>query len=234
MKKIVIAVLLIAAILIGGTGCMLNKLFNQSKTRNANELALSYMEKKYGEPFAYAAPYGNSLSGIKEILVTCDSLPEQKVLVQVENFESNERVFRDNYLAVKYTEETIAFFKECAAEQGLNANVFYRATEDGQSENLKADASFEEFLADGRSEMVVLLEVRASEYTNQAQVDAVIQKMAATCGCMAITVLVMDDEIYGTMDRDALNDCISHQQYVAMAKGYVEEFQAGIKWYGEV
>ena len=92
MKKIMIAMLCIIAIIMGGTGCMLNYLFNQSKTRNANELALSYMEKKYGEPFVCAAPYGNSLSGTKEILVTCDSLADQKVLVQVENYKSNERV----------------------------------------------------------------------------------------------------------------------------------------------
>jgi len=109
MKRIIIVAILCAALLLGGSGCIQN-----GTTQNINVVALAYMEKKYRENFEYAFPYGDSMTGTHQLLVTCASFPEQNILVRIENYRREDKVFLDNYVAVKYREETIGFLQDCA------------------------------------------------------------------------------------------------------------------------
>ena len=80
MKKIMIAALLVVAILVGGTGCMLKKIMEAGDTKWINQQAIDQLEAKYGEVFAYAAPCGDSTTGTREFFVTCNSFPGQQKL----------------------------------------------------------------------------------------------------------------------------------------------------------
>lgn len=232
-KKILIAALLLAAIVVGGTGCMINRILNAGNTQAVNQQALAYMEEKYGETFTYSASYGNSMSGTREFLVTCDSLPGKQILVQVENFRSNDRVFRDNYLAVKYQDATISLFRGCFSDSYPDVNVFYEPTKQPQSAELSADAGFEDFLADWDNEMIVMIELKASEFTGTAPMDEIAEKIAQSCKLATLTVVVVEDDVFGTLDRSGLNDCIFNKEYVARAKVYIENGGVSIDWSGE-
>jgi hypothetical protein len=110
MKRSLIPVILIAAFLLGEAGCMSDN--SSQNSGQINDIALAHMEQKYGEKSEYAAPWGDSMSETREFIARCDSLQDQDILVQIENYRQKEKIFRDNYLAVKYRENTITFFRD--------------------------------------------------------------------------------------------------------------------------
>lgn len=230
MKRMLIAAVLITAIMLGGTGCMMNPMF-KSKGADARDLALAHMEDKYGEKFTYASGYGNSMSGTYQFFATCDSLPGQEVLVEVENYGSKDRIFRDNYMAVKYQEETVDFLRECAGNVG---NVYYTVGKNGQSETLAADAGFADFLADGRAKHHAIVEVSEADFTGTEHWQRMAEQVAEACPNMDITVLVVESSVYGTRDWDGLCRIMSLETYVAMGKIYVNDGHMEIQWSGEV
>ena len=234
MVKRIIAAFLLLVMAVGGAGCMVNtQNENNDNELTPNELALAYLEEKYGEPFYYSAPYGDSMTGTRSLLVTCNSLPNQQILVQIEGYKTNDKVFLDNYLAVKYQSETLDFLQAYATEFYPSTNIFYNAPVVCQSANLSATSSFEEFLADGRAELIVMLEVKASEFTGTEALDEIVAKITESCNHMTLTLIVVDDSIFGTLDRSELNNRIAHRDYVAMAKAYIDQDGVEIKWRGE-
>lgn len=234
MVKRIIAAFLLLVMAVGGAGCMFKfQSENKDNKLGPNELALAYLEEKYGEPFSYSAPYGDSMTGTRSLLTTCKSFPEQQILVQVEGFKTDNKIFLDNYLAVKYQGRTIDFLNTCVSGFYPSANVFYNAPLVCQSPDLRADASFEDFLADGRAELIVMLEVKASEFTSTELLNELVAEITKSCNHMTVTVIVVDDSIFGTMDRSELNDRIAHRDYVAMGKAYIDPEGVEIKWRGE-
>ena len=58
MKRI-----LLSAILIVGTSC---SIFDNEPKQDVNELALEFLEQKYGEKFEYSAPVGASYTSTRK------------------------------------------------------------------------------------------------------------------------------------------------------------------------
>ena len=230
MKRMIIAVILIIAIVVGGTGCMFFELLNMGKGHDINQQALKYLEEKYGEEFTYAAAYGSSTSGTREFYATCDSLPGQRVLVQVENFQEETRIFRDNYLAVKYQQQTIDYLREQVTAGYPSVNIFYEANTEGL--DLPADADFAQYLREGSAKLIVMLELKASEVTDTARMDEIAAEIAKACNYITLTIVVVNDEMFGTMDRGELGDCLSTGQCVKWGKYYIQNGQIQTDWHG--
>lgn len=221
-KKIFFAVILLTAVIVGGTGCMRTKqiITNEPKS-NANELALAYMEEKYGESFTFLAPWGNSMSGNREILVTCESLPEEQILVQVENYKTDEAIYRDNYLAVKYQDEVIDFFKTTAAEFFGDINVFYTPSKQCVSADLPADAAFTAFYADSSTIIPVMLEISASRFSDASAIESYLNTISDTQGEISVSFVIVEDEVFGSLDRKGLSDLITMKNAVYSAYGAI-------------
>ncbi|MDE5590689.1 MAG: hypothetical protein K2J60_16375 [Acetatifactor sp.] len=143
MKHIFTVMILFVVLSLGGTGCT-----QKEPRQNSNDAALQYMEQKYGEKFEYVAPWGDSMTGNHELLVSCESLTGKDILVKISNYKSENRVFQDNYLAVKYCEETVGFLSQCANEVFGDSKIDYNVAKHALSPELPADASFEEYFAD--------------------------------------------------------------------------------------
>lgn len=206
IKRIIIAVVLLAAIIVGGTGCMANRQNeNNDNAASTNDLALAYLEEKYGETFTYAAPWGNSMTGNREFLTTCDSLPGQAVLVQVENFKDDEPTYKDNYLEVKYLIDTTEYFRDAAAEVFGDAIVHYEASKLSLSSDLSKYTPFDSFYQHPTTYMVVYLEIKQSNYTSPDQFALLFSKLKESQGQIKVRVIVVKDDIYGTLDTNALN-----------------------------
>lgn len=220
-KRIIIMAILLAVLLLGGNGCMKkNSVENspeENNQKNINDVALAYMEQRYGGDFEYDVPWGNSLSGTHELLVKCDSLPDQQILVQIENYKQEKKIFRDNYLAVKYQAESIEFFHNCATEVFGEANIYYEIAMDGLSPELPADATLTEFLADTRVPLVIMVEVKASDFSSEEQAEKVAELIAENGTYFYLTVVIVDDSVYGTLNRKSLNERIALRQFVHCA-----------------
>ena len=222
IKKIFIAIFLLIAITVGGTGCMrTNQLTLHDSKPNANELALAYMEEKYGETFTYLAPWGNSMSGTREILVTCDSLPGQQILVQVENFKTEQKIYRDNYHAVKYQDEVIDFFKTTAADTFGAVNVFYTPSKIGVSTDLPADASFDAYYSDAATVLPVTIEIAGSRFTDSSAIENYLYSISQTQGHISISFIVVQDDIFGTLDENGLFDLVTQKNEVYSTLGTI-------------
>lgn len=218
MVKIAIIIVLIVTVILGGTGCMFNHQQNAtSPSLSANDLALLHMQEKYGETFTYAAPWGNSMTGTREFLATCSSLPNQLVLVQILDYESNAPVYKDNYLAAKYQAEISTYFHDIAAEVFGDAIIHHEVSKQSVSQHLSKDTSFQTFYEDVSTVVTAYIEIKGSSYTTIRQFDQLFSKLNGSNGQIMVSVIVVDDSIYGTLDSTELNILLYQEKDVANA-----------------
>ena len=202
-------------------------------TPSITEQALSYLQEKYAEEFTYAAPWGSSMSGSREFLATCSSLPGQTILVRIADFDSDDKTFSDNYLAVKYQQDTIRYFEDRACEFFTEARAFHEAGTNSLSAVLGAGTALDDYLMDASTEITIMVEVKASTVRSADQVQAMIDTLPMTSGKIMLTLVAVDDELYGTLDRSGLNILMSRgEDYYSL---YVEisDGAARIDWPGE-
>ena len=210
-------------LLIGVGGCM------KEKPKNVNTAALEYLEQKYGEPFEYARPWGDSFGGTRQFLTSCESLPEP-VMVEIENYRTDAPIFRDNFLAVKYKDQTAEFLRECAAAEFGEATVFYGVAKSAMPETLAVDADFETYLAECDVTLAFRIEVPQSRFTDKEQVEKVTERIAASGLHFNFMVVVVADDAYGTYDASALADVVTLRTYSSCAQitNYNDEIK--INW----
>lgn len=228
VKRIVIPAILIA-VLMGGAGCM------QSKSgQNINDLALAYMEQKYGEKFEYTAPWGNSMDGTREFLVSCKSLPGQDIVVQVENFKKENKVFSDNYIAVKYHDETIDFLEKCADEEFGETKVTYRVAKSALSPELSAQASFDDFLSDKKSFISASIYIRESSFKEKEQVNKIADKISSKCSAEHLGILftIITDSEYENLE-EIMQDKDTSRKAVCLARLTRQDGEQRFEWIGE-
>jgi len=190
----------------------------KSEAKNINAVALEYMEEKYGEKFEYAAPFGNSMTGTHELMVKCAGFPSESILVRIENYKRDNKSFLDNYLAVKYKEETIAFLKSCAVQVFGEGNIIYEVNTLALSPDLGINATFEEYLADTYVPLHILVEVKESNYSSKEQAQQYAELVAANGSEFYLTILFVHDSDYGLVDREAFNRQITSKNYAYCAK----------------
>lgn len=195
MKRIAALSCVLGFVILALAGC--------SSGPSSNDLAIQYMEEKYGESFTYASAWGNSLYGNHELLVSCDSLPEL-VLVEIEDYRSEDRVFRDNYLAVKYADQTQQFIQDSANAVFGYAKVHYHVTRTGLSETLPTNVSFEEYLADQRAELLPLIEVPQSNFSSREQLFQMLDTLTKYGTLYYGQVVIVEDDNFGKFSEDEL------------------------------
>lgn len=197
---------------------------------NINTRALMYMEEKYGETFTYVGPWGNSLSGTHKLFVSCASLPGQNILVEIEDYKKDTRVFRDNLLAVKYGDETLRYFERQVAAEFEQSVVFYEPTEIGLSPDLAADAQFEQFLSDPMAFFAVGVEVSSSSFNSKEQAERLAQTLADAGVQFRLTLLVLDDSEYGTIDEDQFYQRRSLEEFLDCVEFTHTNGDLQVKW----
>ena len=207
----------------------------ENRGRNSNDAALEYMEQKYGEKFEFVAPWGDSMTGDHELIVTCESLAGERIIVKISNYKSEDRVFQDNYLAVKYYEETVDFLSQCANEVFGDSKISYKVARRALSPDLPADASFEEYFADEKGFISACIAVRASSFTAKEQAENVTDPILSACGAGYIGVLlvVVDDAEYESLDVDTLGDKVVLGQFVHCARLTKQGSDVQLEWLEE-
>lgn len=218
MKHILLSVILIAAIMIEGTSC---NIFNDEPKQNVNELALEFLEQKYGEKFEYSAPTGASYTGTRSFFATCESFGDHAVVVQIENYKDREnRVIRDNYIAVKYEDKVREFFKQISDEEFGSSKIFYNASGRVLSSELSSNASLEEYFSSRDGMITAVISLPESGYENFEQIKRLYEKISNTIFCdeVSVLIIVVDDDIFGSADEDELRNLFIAESGVAQAR----------------
>ena len=231
MKHILLSAILIAAILIVCTGC---DIFDNEPKVNVNELALEYMEQKYGEKFEYKAPAGSSYTGNRTFLATCESFGDETVVVQVENYKTDERTFRDNYLAIKYADRMFDYLSQIVNNQFDESKLYYAPTGKPLSADLPADATFEEYLMDSSDTINAFAVVKESDFNDMKQLSEVMETITSDCaaGSMSIVVLVIEDSKYIDCNLSKARDYSMRENYIAKGEIFRANGKTSIDYYG--
>lgn len=217
MKRILLLAILITTIVIGGTGCT----FDNEPEQSVNELALEYLEEKYGEKFEYCAPAGSSYTGTRTFLATCESFGDYRVLVQIENFRDRENmVIRDNYIAVKYADKVGEFFSQIADEEFGSSKVFYHSTGRTLPPELPNNASLEEYFSCREGVVAGLIALPESAYKNDEQLSLLADKISDTFSFDELSVLIMvvDNDTFKSADEDELRDIFGSKSSVEQVR----------------
>lgn len=235
VKRILLLAILFATILIGGTGCsMFEKNNNNQPKQDVNELALEYLEQKYGEKFEYCAPAGSSYTGTRTFLATCESFGKKRIVVQIDNYKTDERQFRDNYLALKYEDRLYDYFSEIVNSQFSEFKLYCGAIGVALSADLPADATFDEYLKDPAGNITALAVVKESEYKGKEQLSQILETITSTCGAsrLSVVVIVIEDTRFSDCDYEKAHDCNIRKGYLAKGEILRGEGETFIDYYG--
>lgn len=164
------------------------------------------MEQKYGIKFEYRYPFGDSLSGTKNFLVTAEGYREDElVAVHIVNFKSDDRIVKDNFLTVKYHDDIVNYLTETAKNIFGDVKVNYWTNRVAVSEDVPADASFEEWLRGAKAVISFQVAVCESGYQGRNQIEELAKVWADSGLYFGAHVAVADADSYAAMDKDAFS-----------------------------
>lgn len=230
--KQILMIISFVTLSVGITGCVQEESIKEDDTQNINYIALEYMEQKYGEPFEYVAPWGNSMTDNHELIVKCNSLANQDIVIKVSNYKDDDKIFQDNYLAVKYYEETIEFLKQCTNEFFGDSKIGYNVAKYTLSPNLPAGASFNEYFADEEVFISACIAVKESSFATKEQGENVMKPILSACGgrYLSILLIVIDDAEYESLDVDTLREKVVSRQFIHCARLTREDNDIEFEW----
>lgn len=213
MKNRILKLLFIFIPVIIVSGCL-------NTAVNKNDMGLDHIREKYGENCEYGAPWGGTWTplGTHEFLVNCESF-EEYVLVEVIK-DGDGYIFRDNYFAIKYQQETENFFLDSARQIFGSANVYYRVTRFGDEANLPANTTFNDFLARTNPNFItVRFELKSSDFTNENQVNKLTSLICDSIKVanLRMQIVVVEDDLFDTLDNDALDTIVVRREHVRFA-----------------
>lgn len=217
MKRILLSSILCVIIMIGGTGCM----FENRTKQDVNELALEYLEQKYGETFEYYAPAGSSYTGTRTFLAKCDSFGDKYILVQITNYKDDEnREILDNYIAVKYENEVRKSLKTNADDVFGSSRIFYEASGRVLSSDLSSDASLEEYYGCREGMINAVIALNEIDYKDTEQIELLSEKISNNflCDEISILIIVVDNDTFESADESELRDIFVTKSSIAQAR----------------
>lgn len=111
---------------------------------------VEYITDKYNEPFTFIRIYGGySGTDLHKILVRSERYPEKEICVI---YDSENDVYSDNYLGIKYEEETKQYLiSTLAGCFGGDVYVHYLADNLAMTENGNAGTTFNEYIRSAQS-----------------------------------------------------------------------------------
>lgn len=192
--------------------------------KDTTEYALAAMKEKYGEEFQAIGPWGSVLGKDWKLLLSCESLPDQEILVVVENYrDTDTRSIRDNYLACLYAQETEAFLRSCAEETIGSANVSYLPSLVPLDASLPASLPFDRFLSESGVFISAMIEVKASDFQSEEQARALIERIAESGVECNLNIIGVSDLAFGSLTEDDLKDRSASGQYSLYALAYCKD-----------
>lgn len=136
---------------------------------------------------------------------------DKRILVQVDNFRSEDRAIKDSYLSVKYSTETEQYIKKHIDTSFCESKVWYHESLAALSERLPADATFEEYIKNDSLQISAGIAVKESIFKSRAQSEEAVRNIAKCCGAKYLSikaVVVKDSEYEAISESEALNKVV--------------------------
>ncbi len=192
----------------GVSGCM------KIKESPADKM-VKYINEKYDDTFEYVKPYGGYLgSKTKKIIVSSEKYPGYNVYVSYTKSDGQE-TFSDNYLCVKFYEQTYNYLKDTYQSAfGENIYLYYDFAVSARPKNSSDETTFEEFIA-APSSMVTYMVIipYAFEESEKDEIAETIKETMSDLSAWARFYFVEPDMIIS--DNDEMNDCLRTKNFSA-------------------
>ena len=203
----------------------------KTKALSGTERVLNYLENKYGEKFSYVGPAGDSMSGIHSFFVACESMPEKRILVEIDNYKEKSELIRDNYLLFKYYDDIyIMLLRELQAQFG-DVVLYYLPGVSVPKANLPATASLDELLNDSGIIIAASAEVRASRLKSIEQVENAVRSITSR-GCRYyLTFISIEEEQFSLLSNEELSNRASDKNFVHFAELVKGDGGTRATWY---
>ncbi len=162
---------------------------------------LSYMEKKYKEPFTAMTPYAGQFGKDYTMLKVKSKSGKKGILVRVSG--EGEGVYQDNYLAYLLKDEIEQRIRKLARPIFGECKVFYRIPELVFPTYFPADMDVDAFLRHPDSKVRVYIYVKNLPTDRQGQFDAflkVLQEKGYILG--GIITYPEDEKMFGMITKD--------------------------------
>ena len=214
MKRF-LAIFLLITILLGGSGCTMNPTQTTESTESGGKEVtvnkntariLHHLEEKYGEPFFYVGPTGDSMSGTHSFFVGCDSMPGEEIKVSIDHYNKEDELIRDNYLLFKYHNEIYDMLLRGLQTEFGDVVLYYLPGVSVPRANLPADASLDDLLDDSGIIISASAEVRASRLNSLEQAENALLCIT-TRGCRYYFSLIsVEEEQFGKLSYEELSN----------------------------
>ena len=142
---------------------------------SVNDAALAHLAQKYGKTFDYIAPWGSSYStpGMRQILVSCDALPDREILVVITD-SGDDTSYSDNYMDFLYESETLRYIKQVADRFFDDASVAINIIRAPSADGISPTTAFQDYLLNKCQ--IIDAEIVA-DHSNEAAVRAFLAEL---------------------------------------------------------
>ena len=208
-SKIIIGIIVV--VLIIGYIIFLSPLKYNFASGNINAIGIRYVEDKYNDNCKYVGPYGDSMTGTREILVKCNKL-EKNIVVKIENYKHKlQRKFSDSYLSVKYENDTILLIEELVAKAGLGESIIFLDSSKKVSA-LNANISFEKFIKSSKIKYSFIVEIKKSKFLGEEQIEKLKNLLVENNFQFSSVIAIVDDTKFGLYNESKLGELLVKEE----------------------
>ena len=200
------------------------------KKSKSVDVMVSYINGKYtDDSFEYRSVTGGSLgSDTVTILVESAKYPGRPIHVFYTQRDGAES-FSDNYLAVKYEDETLEYLRGAIREEfGDNLYLEYSASSHSRIENGSSETAFFEFIAEESADVFFKAVVYCTEENEDVLFEKVKAALSETASYGYIYFVNETLELSGEEGQGAAMEIIEGKRYtkrIEFAKSSVSEFK---------
>ncbi len=187
----------------------------ENSNRNITDDMVQYLNEKYDDTFAYSKSFGGMAgSGIKKILCSSEKFPGKDICV-IYKEKDGEDVFADNYMGVKYEENTVNTLNSVLNTVfGENFQLFYSVSLQAATENSGKDMTFEEYAAEYSSGILFTAVVSEAILIDEEKVAEELEKEIVSRGiCCRLASVYFNDSEKHTGEIDDLSAYLNKKMY---------------------
>ena len=203
IAKIISLFVLMTIIMMGVCGCM------QQQKLSIDD-CLKYMKTKYGEDFTYLEPYDDFQPTARtlKIYVQSERYPDSKIMVIEEKDKDGNRLFHDNFVAIKYEQDTRELLTDVAVQVYGECRVIYSAYGyDGYlPDSFDNATTFADYIAARKSNICVtiLLPPEHGTLDKEREINEIYEKCCENKIICAVEVYYTNDsEVYQSISTTA-------------------------------
>lgn len=162
----------------------------------------------------------------KYYILKCNGFDERVYIYKKTNDE-----FYDNYVAVKYDKQMREFLNNKVNTYfSKEINLHYSMNKESVSQDVSADASFDDYVKESNAKVSFILEIKESSYSSDEQIKKLADELNNVGLSYHFRVIVINDKEFGKYDSTELSSKASFLEFDKSAIVSNENDEVNIRW----